>query len=162
MFEAFAGEFLRRVEAEFAAAGDFAGGVVEHVGRAFGEEAVALRVGVGAEGSAAVPSAGFGVSPKPSRGVPKFGWRDANRCDRDGRDPLRWCCERLVAVRASTRRPPDAGTVPFLPTVRAMRATLKKVLSVVDLAELQACRLVSADAANASSSCPTEQSIRRR
>ena len=48
-FAAFAGEFLRRVEAEFAAAGDFVGGVVEHVGRAFGEEAVALRVGVGAE-----------------------------------------------------------------------------------------------------------------
>ena len=33
-FEAFAGEFLRRVDAEFAAAGDFAGGVVEHVGPA--------------------------------------------------------------------------------------------------------------------------------
>jgi len=48
-FEAFAGNFLRRVYAEFAADGDFAGGVVEHVGRAFGEEAVALRVGVGAE-----------------------------------------------------------------------------------------------------------------
>ena len=57
--EVFAGEFLRRVNAEFAAAGDFAGGVVEHVGRAFGEEAVlpspglrqagALRIGVGAE-----------------------------------------------------------------------------------------------------------------
>ena len=29
-----------------------------------------------------------------------FGWRDANRCDRDGRDPLRWCCER------PRRRPP--------------------------------------------------------
>src|SRR2546425_13131131 len=48
-FEAFARQFLRRVNAEFAAAGDFAGGVVEHVGRAFGEEAVALRIGVGAE-----------------------------------------------------------------------------------------------------------------
>ena len=48
-FEAFAGNFLRRINAKFAAAGDFAGGVVEHVGRAFGEEAVALRVGVGAE-----------------------------------------------------------------------------------------------------------------
>ena len=40
-FEAFAGEFLRRINAEFAAAGDFAGGVVEHLGRAFGEDAVA-------------------------------------------------------------------------------------------------------------------------
>ncbi len=36
-------------QAEFAAAGDFARGVVEHVGRAFGEEAVALRVGVRAQ-----------------------------------------------------------------------------------------------------------------
>ena len=59
MFETFARNFLRRVNAEFAAAGDFARGVVEHVGRAFGEDAVppsprlwrtgALRVGVGAE-----------------------------------------------------------------------------------------------------------------
>src|SRR5437773_7581522 len=48
-FETFAGEFLRRVYAEFAAAGDFAGGVVAHVGRAFGEDAVALWIGVGAE-----------------------------------------------------------------------------------------------------------------
>ncbi len=48
-FETFARDFLRRVDAEFAAAGDFARGVVEHVGRAFGEDAVALRVGVGAE-----------------------------------------------------------------------------------------------------------------
>jgi len=32
---------------EFVANGDFSGGVVEHVGRAFGEEVVALRVGVG-------------------------------------------------------------------------------------------------------------------
>ena len=47
--KAFAGEFLRRVDAEFAADGDFAGGVVEHIGRAFGEGAVALPVGVGAE-----------------------------------------------------------------------------------------------------------------
>ena len=39
-FEAFARQFLRRINAEFAAAGDFAGGVVEHVGRAFGEDAV--------------------------------------------------------------------------------------------------------------------------
>jgi hypothetical protein len=39
------GSFFVRINAEFAAAGDFAGGVVEHVGRAFGEEAVALRVG---------------------------------------------------------------------------------------------------------------------
>ena len=36
-FEAFARNFLRRVNAGFAAAGDFTGGVVEHVGRAFGE-----------------------------------------------------------------------------------------------------------------------------
>ena len=48
-FEAFALQFLRRINAEFAAAGDFTGGVVEHVGRTFGEDAVALRVGVGAE-----------------------------------------------------------------------------------------------------------------
>jgi hypothetical protein len=70
-FETFARQFLRRVNAEFVASppeikpdafrtwlnaivylagqGDVAGGVVGHVGRAFGEEAVALRVGVGAE-----------------------------------------------------------------------------------------------------------------
>ena len=39
-FETFAWQFLRRVNAEFAAAGDFAGGVVQHVGRAFGEHLV--------------------------------------------------------------------------------------------------------------------------
>ena len=48
-FETFAGNFLRRVKTHFAAAGDFAGRVVKHVGRAFGEEAVALRIGVGRE-----------------------------------------------------------------------------------------------------------------
>ena len=37
-FEAFAWQFLGRVEADFAAAGDFAGGVVEYVGWAFGED----------------------------------------------------------------------------------------------------------------------------
>ena len=36
-FETFARNFLRRVNAELAADGDFAGRVVEHVGRAFGE-----------------------------------------------------------------------------------------------------------------------------
>ena len=36
-FETFAGNFLRRVNAQLAAAGDFARRVVEHVGRAFGE-----------------------------------------------------------------------------------------------------------------------------
>src|SRR5262245_26311654 len=41
-FEAFAGEFFRRINAQFAADGDFAGGVVEHIRRAFGEDAVAL------------------------------------------------------------------------------------------------------------------------
>ena len=46
--ETFAGNFLRRVNAQLAAAGDFARRVVEHVGRAFGEDAVALRIGVGA------------------------------------------------------------------------------------------------------------------
>jgi len=45
-FEAFAGEFFRRDNAQLPAAGDFAGGVVEHVGRAFGEEAVALHFDV--------------------------------------------------------------------------------------------------------------------
>ena len=65
MESGFAAEFLRRVDAEFAAAGDFARRMVEHVGRAFGEEALALRVGIGAAGSAGVPPAGFGVSPKP-------------------------------------------------------------------------------------------------
>ena len=39
-FEPFTGEFLGRVNAEFGADGDFAGGVVEHVGGAFGENAV--------------------------------------------------------------------------------------------------------------------------
>jgi len=48
-FEAFAGESFRRINAKFAAAGDFARRVVEHVGWAFGEEAVALRVGVRGE-----------------------------------------------------------------------------------------------------------------
>ncbi len=48
-FETFAGNFLCRVNAELAAAGDFARRVVEHVGRAFGEDAVALRIGVGRE-----------------------------------------------------------------------------------------------------------------
>ena len=48
-FESFAGNFLRGVKTHFAAAGDFARGVVEHVRRAFGEEAVALRIGVGRE-----------------------------------------------------------------------------------------------------------------
>ena len=47
-FEAFAWIFLRRVNAEFAAAGDFGGRVVEHVGRAFGEEAVPPSPGSGA------------------------------------------------------------------------------------------------------------------
>ena len=46
-FEAFAGEFLRRVNAEFIAAGDFAGGMFEHVERTFGGEAVALRISAG-------------------------------------------------------------------------------------------------------------------
>ena len=78
MFESFAGELLRRVKAEFAADGHFAGGVDENVGRAFGEDAVspsprlrrtsASRVDVGEVGSAGVPPAGFGVSPKPFRG----------------------------------------------------------------------------------------------
>jgi len=40
---------FRRASAEFAADGDFAGDVVEHVVRAFGEDAVALRVGVSAQ-----------------------------------------------------------------------------------------------------------------
>ena len=48
-FETFAGNFLRRVNAQLAAAGDFARRMVEHVGRAFGEEAVALWVSVGGE-----------------------------------------------------------------------------------------------------------------
>ena len=41
--ETFARHFLRRIDAEFAAAGDFARRVVEHVGRAFGEELSRLR-----------------------------------------------------------------------------------------------------------------------
>jgi hypothetical protein len=48
-FKAFAGKFLGCVNAEFAADGDFAGGVIEYVRWTFGEDAVALRVGVGAE-----------------------------------------------------------------------------------------------------------------
>ena len=48
VFKASAGEFLRRINAELAAAGNFAGGVIKHVGRVFGENAVALRVGIGA------------------------------------------------------------------------------------------------------------------
>ena len=39
-FEGFAGKFLGRVNAEPAAAGDFAGRVVEDIGRVFGEENV--------------------------------------------------------------------------------------------------------------------------
>ena len=48
-FETFTGNFLRRVNAQLAADGDFARRVVEHVGRTFGENAVALRIGVGRE-----------------------------------------------------------------------------------------------------------------
>jgi len=40
---------FRRASAEFAADGGFADDVVEHVVRAFGEDAVALRVGVSAQ-----------------------------------------------------------------------------------------------------------------
>jgi len=43
---------LRRDNAEVAAGGDFGGGVVEHIGRAFGEDAVASRFCVGAEAQA--------------------------------------------------------------------------------------------------------------
>ena len=49
--EVFAGEFLRRINAEFAADGDFAPGVVEHVGRAFGEDAVPPPPGYGVAGA---------------------------------------------------------------------------------------------------------------
>ena len=42
--ETVAKDFLRRVKAQLAAAGDLAGRVAEHGGRAFGEEAVALRI----------------------------------------------------------------------------------------------------------------------
>jgi hypothetical protein len=48
-FEAFARGVFFASNAKFAADGDFARRVVEHVGRAFGEDAVALRVGIGAE-----------------------------------------------------------------------------------------------------------------
>jgi len=47
-FQAFAGQLLRRINAEFAAAGDIAGGVVEHAGRAFREDCVVLRAGASA------------------------------------------------------------------------------------------------------------------
>jgi hypothetical protein len=49
VFETFARQLFRRVYAEFAAAGDFASGMVDHVGRAISEETAALRIGVGAE-----------------------------------------------------------------------------------------------------------------
>ena len=42
--ETVAKDFLRRVKAQLAAAGDLAGRVAEHGGRAFGEEAVALQI----------------------------------------------------------------------------------------------------------------------
>lgn len=58
--EILAGEFLRRVNGEFVAAGDFAGGTVEHVGRTFGEEAVVLRIGVGYSCFSAGAAAGAG------------------------------------------------------------------------------------------------------
>ncbi|MSU19850.1 MAG: hypothetical protein EXS30_00470 [Pedosphaera sp.] len=48
-FGSFAGKVLRRINAKFADAGDFAGGVVKNVRRAFGKEPAALRVGVGVE-----------------------------------------------------------------------------------------------------------------
>ena len=46
---AFSGEFFCGVDTEFGPDGDLGCGVVEDVGRAFGEYAVALRVGAGAE-----------------------------------------------------------------------------------------------------------------
>ena len=48
-FETFAGESLRSINAELAAKGDSAGGVVERVGRASGKYAIALRIRLGAE-----------------------------------------------------------------------------------------------------------------
>ena len=47
--EGFAREFLRRIDPEFAADGDLACGVVKHICRAFGQDAIALRVGIGAK-----------------------------------------------------------------------------------------------------------------
>jgi len=43
-FETFARNFLRRVDAEFAAVGDFGGGVIERVGLSFDQKSVAPRV----------------------------------------------------------------------------------------------------------------------
>ncbi len=48
-FETFAGQFFRRVDTQFAADGDFARRMVEHVGWTLGENAVALRIGVRGE-----------------------------------------------------------------------------------------------------------------
>ena len=45
----FTGELFRRIYSEFAADGELTGCVVEHIGRPFREDAIALRVGVGAE-----------------------------------------------------------------------------------------------------------------
>lgn len=48
-FEAFARKFAGGVEAEFAAAAEVRRGVVEDVGWAFGEDGIALGIGIGAE-----------------------------------------------------------------------------------------------------------------
>jgi hypothetical protein len=66
----FAGEFRRRVDAEFAPDSDFAGGVVEHIPRAFGEKS---------RSACAEASADRRIASLPCRSQP-----EAGRCWRKG------------------------------------------------------------------------------
>ena len=48
-FEAFPGQFSRRIDAEFGADSDLAGGVIQNVGGTFGKNGISLRVGRSAQ-----------------------------------------------------------------------------------------------------------------
>ena len=66
--ETFAGKFGGGVDAEFAPGGELARRVVQHVGGAAGEKAVALRIGVGAGAQA---NSIFNFRPKASAACSK-------------------------------------------------------------------------------------------
>ncbi|MBI5774105.1 MAG: hypothetical protein HZA89_10230 [Verrucomicrobia bacterium] len=114
-FEAFARNYLRRIKAEFAAAGDFAGGVVEHVGRAFGENAVALRVDVGAEAEIVAGAWDFKrINRRYARHLKILGERPggALRNDAAAKALLRWAAaEREAWLEAVTNDPLLPGRI---------------------------------------------------
>src|SRR6266852_7759944 len=62
-FETFAGKFRGGVDAEFAPGGELARRVIQHIGGAAGEEAVAPRIGLGAGAHA---NSIFNFRPKAS------------------------------------------------------------------------------------------------